>query len=84
MSRPDVFLDRDGVIVRSRSDYVKSLGELEVLGGALGAIHRLCWAGHRVIVFTNQSAVGRGVLPARELLEIHRVHGLLRHCETSQ
>ncbi len=72
MTKPDVFLDRDGVIVRNRSDYVKSWAEVELLTGAVEAIARLCRAGHRVIVFTNQSAVGRGILPWSDLVAIHR------------
>jgi D-glycero-D-manno-heptose 1,7-bisphosphate phosphatase len=72
MSGTDIFLDRDGVIVRSRSDYVKNWDEVGVLSGAPEAIARLCRAGHRVMVFTNQSAVGRGILPASELDGIHR------------
>lgn len=72
MSKPDVFLDRDGVIVRNRSDYVKSWAEVELLTGAVQAIARLCRAGHRVMVFTNQSAVGRGILPWSDLVAIHR------------
>jgi D-glycero-D-manno-heptose 1,7-bisphosphate phosphatase len=77
MSREDVLLDRDGVIIRSRSDYVKSWDEVEIFGGALDAIARLCQAGHRVIVITNQSAVGRGILPPNELAGIHRRLSLL-------
>lgn len=68
----DVFLDRDGVIIRSRRDYVTTWDEVEPLSGALHAIRRLCQAGHRVVVFTNQSAVGRGLLHAEDLEEIHR------------
>jgi histidinol-phosphate phosphatase family protein len=74
-----VFLDRDGVIVRSRRDYVKSWAEVEVLDGALEAIARLCRAGHRVMVVTNQSAVGRGVLSSPELDVIHLRLSLLAH-----
>lgn len=80
MSKADVFLDRDGVIVRSRSDYVKSWDEVEVLSGAIDAIARLCRSGHRVMVFTNQSAVGRGIMPWSELVAIHRHLGLLVAC----
>lgn len=72
MRKPDVFLDRDGVIVRNRRDYVKSWAEVELLPGAVRAIARLSRAGHRVTVFTNQSAVGRGILPWDQLVEIHR------------
>lgn len=77
MSKADVFLDRDGVIVRSRSDYVKSWDEVEVISGAIEAIARLCRAGHRVTVITNQSAVGRGITPWSEVAEIHRRLSLL-------
>lgn len=72
MSRPDVFLDRDGVIIRSRSDYVKSWDEVEILGGAIDAIARLSRAGHRVMVVTNQSALSRGIVPGTELAAMHR------------
>lgn len=72
MTKADVFLDRDGVIVRSRSDYVKSWDEVHMLSGAVDAIARLCRAGHRVMVVTNQSAVGRGIIPWSELAAIHR------------
>lgn len=72
MTKADVFLDRDGVILRSRSDYVKSWDEAEVLSGAIDAITRLCRAGHRVMVFTNQSAVSRGIMPWSDLVAIHR------------
>ena len=71
MTACDVFLDRDGVIVRGRRDYVKSWDEVEVLDGALDAIARLCRAGHRVMVVTNQSAVGRGILTSTDLDAIH-------------
>jgi D-glycero-D-manno-heptose 1,7-bisphosphate phosphatase len=71
MSKADVFLDRDGVIIRNRSDYVKTWNEVEVLSGALDAIARLCRGGHRVMVFTNQSAVSRGFMPLSALVAIH-------------
>ena len=48
--RADVFLDRDGVLIRNRPDYVKAWDEVEVLPGALDAVSRLHHAGHRVIV----------------------------------
>ena len=67
-----VFLDRDGVIVRNRPDYVRTPDDLELLPGAVDAIQRLCAAGHRVMVATNQSVVGRGLVTERSLLAIHR------------
>lgn len=60
--RPAVFLDRDGVIIQNRADYVKSLAEVEFLPGALAAVARLASLGGLVVIVTNQSAIDRGVL----------------------
>ena len=65
-----VFLDRDGVINRRRRDYVKSLEEFEILPGAVEAIARLS-SQRRVIVLTNQSAIGRGLVPFETVLAMH-------------
>jgi D-glycero-D-manno-heptose 1,7-bisphosphate phosphatase len=67
----DVLLDRDGVINRHRPGHVLTPSQLELLPGAAAAIRRLCHAGHRVIVVTNQSAVGRGLLSIDTLAAIH-------------
>lgn len=67
-----VFLDRDGVIVRNRPDYVRTPDELELLPGAAQAIARLCASGHRVMVVTNQSVVGRGLISEATLADIHQ------------
>jgi D-glycero-D-manno-heptose 1,7-bisphosphate phosphatase len=69
---PAVLLDRDGVITRRRDDYVTSPDEVEVLPGSAEAIARLCAAGYRVAVVTNQSAVGRGLMTMDTLETIHR------------
>ena len=70
--RRAVLLDRDGVITRRRDDYVKAWDEVEVLPGAAEAVARLCAAGYRVGVVTNQSAVGRGLMSMDTLDGIHR------------
>jgi len=56
-----VFLDRDGVINRDRPEFVKSWAEFEFLPGVIEALARLTEAGARIIVFSNQSCVGRGI-----------------------
>jgi D-glycero-D-manno-heptose 1,7-bisphosphate phosphatase len=66
-----VLLDRDGVINRNRSDYVKSWEEFEFLPGSLEALRMLAEQGARVVVTTNQSAVGRGLLSRGGLDLIH-------------
>ena len=53
-----VILDRDGVINRDRSDFVKSPEEWVALPGSLEAIALLARAGFTVAVATNQSGWG--------------------------
>ena len=67
-----VFLDRDGVINRNRTDYVKHWSEFHFLPGARGAIARLTRAGYRIIVVTNQACVGKGLTSPAEMDQIHR------------
>jgi histidinol-phosphate phosphatase family protein len=66
-----VFLDRDGVINRQRSNYVTSWDEFEFLPQATDAIRMLNAAGLRVVVVTNQRAVARGLLGIADLTRIH-------------
>ena len=70
-----VFLDRDGVINRDSPDYVTSWEVFEFLPGSLDAIRRLTAAGLTVIVITNQSAIGRGMMDTATL---EAMHGNLR------
>jgi len=70
--RAAVFLDRDGVINENRLDYVKSWEEFTFLPGALVALQRLANFPYAVVVVSNQSAVGRGLLSLHGLEEIHR------------
>ncbi len=72
MSRPAVFLDRDGVLnVVLRGDYVRSMAQFEWLPGALEAIARLTAAGWPVVVVTNQSGIAKGLYTRADLEGIH-------------
>jgi histidinol-phosphate phosphatase family protein len=67
-----LFVDRDGVINRMREDYVKSWDELELLPGAIESLASASKRGLELIVLSNQSAIGRGLV-ARETVDgIHR------------
>jgi len=66
-----VFLDRDGVINQERSDYVKSISELEIYPNVAKNIKLLKDAGFLVIVITNQSAVNRGIITHEIVSQIH-------------
>jgi D-glycero-D-manno-heptose 1,7-bisphosphate phosphatase len=66
-----IFLDRDGVINRRRVDHVKSWDEFEFLPEALEGLREINRVGAPVVVVTNQSAVGRGLLSEADLGAIH-------------
>jgi D-glycero-D-manno-heptose 1,7-bisphosphate phosphatase len=71
MLRKAVFLDRDGVINRDRPDYVRSWAEFEFLPGVLEAFRILATRPDPVIVVSNQSCIGRGLIGAARVEEIH-------------
>ena len=67
---PAVFLDRDGVINEEVS-YLDHPDRLKLIDGAAAAIAALKAAGIPVIVITNQSAIARGRLTEKGLVDIH-------------
>ena len=69
--RPAVFLDRDGVINENRSDYVKSWQEFVFLPNVFEPLRYLAQSSYIVVVVTNQSAIGRGLVSAAIVEEIH-------------
>ena len=66
-----VILDRDGVINQDSDQFIKSPDEWKPIPGSLEAIARLNQAGFQVVVATNQSGVGRGLLDMSTLNAIH-------------
>ncbi|MGD8976342.1 MAG: D-glycero-beta-D-manno-heptose 1,7-bisphosphate 7-phosphatase [Gammaproteobacteria bacterium] len=67
-----VVLDRDGVINRDRTDFVRSPEQWVPLPGSLEAIALLTRAGYTVAVASNQSGLGRGLFDRETLEAIHR------------
>ena len=57
-----IILDRDGVINHDSDQFIKSPREWRPIDGAVEAIARLNQNGYRVVVATNQSGIGRGLL----------------------
>jgi D-glycero-D-manno-heptose 1,7-bisphosphate phosphatase len=66
-----VILDRDGVINFDSAQFIKSPAEWKPIPGSLEAIARLNQAGYRVVIASNQSGVGRGLLDMSTLNEIN-------------
>jgi D-glycero-D-manno-heptose 1,7-bisphosphate phosphatase len=72
MTRKLVVLDRDGVINRESSAFVKSPAEWIPIDGSMEAIALLTENGFTVAVASNQSGIGRKLLDRRTLHAIHR------------
>ena len=72
-----VFLDRDGTL-NYDPGYLRVAAELKLLVGVGPSLARLKRAGARLVVVTNQSGVGRGIITLKDLEAIHaRLQGLL-------
>jgi D-glycero-D-manno-heptose 1,7-bisphosphate phosphatase len=71
-----VVLDRDGTIIAERN-YLSDPAEVELLPGAASGLSRLRRLGLGLIVVTNQSALGRGIIDLTRLDQIHKRLGEL-------
>ena len=68
-----LFLDRDGVVNRRiAGDYARTWGDFEWLPGALEALVTLREWAPQLVVVTNQQGVGKGLMRAEDVSEIHR------------
>src|SRR2546428_10421895 len=66
-----IILDRDGVINYDSDEFIKHPDEWRPIPGSLDAIARLTQSGWRVVVATNQSGVGRGLMDMASLNAIN-------------
>jgi D-glycero-D-manno-heptose 1,7-bisphosphate phosphatase len=66
-----VFLDRDGVIIVNRGDYVREWAHVTLLPRAVEALRDLNAAGVIVVLVSNQSAVGRGIISLRQAIDLN-------------
>ncbi len=69
--RPAIFLDRDGVIIENRDDYVRSWADVVFIPGALEALAALTFTPYAIVIATNQAGVGRGFLTLADAEDIN-------------
>ena len=62
IARPAVFLDRDGVIIENQEDYIKSWDKVHFLPEVFEMLRRLARSKYALVLVTNQSVVGRGII----------------------
>ena len=79
---PSIFLDRDGVLIENRADYVRDWSQVRIIPEAINALSLAQLRKYRVVIVTNQSAVGRGLIKRataeeinQQLIDLIRSHG---------
>ena len=74
-----IIVGRDGILNEFRTDHIKAPEEWLPVPGALEALCRLNHAGWHVVVATNQSGIGRGMIDMSAVNAVHaRMHQLLQ------
>lgn len=73
---PAVFLDRDGTLVDDPG-FLRDPDDVRLLPGVTEALATLERAGYRLVVITNQSGIGRGLLTDSDLLAVNERIGAL-------
>jgi D-glycero-D-manno-heptose 1,7-bisphosphate phosphatase len=76
---PAIFLDRDGVLIENRSDYVRDWSQVKIIPEAVHALSLVPIKKYKLVIVTNQSAVGRGLILLKTAQEINqRLVNLIR------
>lgn len=71
LSRPAVFLDRDGTIIQER-EYLADPDGVVLIPGAVEALRILREARFRLVVVTNQSGIARGLYSLKDYRAVER------------
>jgi histidinol-phosphate phosphatase family protein len=69
--RAVVWLDRDGTVVDGPG-FLRDPAAVRLLPGASAAIRRMNRAGMTVVLVTNQSGIGRGLMSSADVLAVHQ------------
>lgn len=67
-----IIIGRDGILNRFREDHVKEPEEWEPIPGALEAVAQLNHAGWHLVLATNQSGIGRGLVDMASVNAVHQ------------
>jgi D-glycero-D-manno-heptose 1,7-bisphosphate phosphatase len=77
---PAIFLDRDGVIIENRSDYVRDWSHVSIFPEAIHALSNSNLRNYKIVIVTNQSAVGRGIISLDTAKDINnRIINIIRN-----
>lgn len=77
---PAIFLDRDGVLIENRSDYVRDWSQVKIIPEAIHALSLTQARNYKIVIVTNQSAIGRGLVRPEKADEINlQLVNLIQH-----
>ena len=66
-----LFLDRDGVIIENQPEYVRSWNDVQIFPKAIQALLKIKFSNYKIVIITNQSVVGRGLIPLKTAEQIN-------------
>lgn len=69
---PAIFLDRDGVIIENRDEYVRTWEDVVLIPGALEALTLASSGGWKLVIISNQAGIGKGLIPPSTADEINQ------------
>ena len=69
---PAIFMDRDGVIIENRENYVCKWADVEVYPQALRALASASHSAYKIVIITNQAGIGKGIIPLETATEINQ------------
>lgn len=70
--RHAIFLDRDGVIIENRDEYVRHWDDVSFIPEALRGLLRIALSEFLIVLVTNQACVGRGLLSLDDATAINQ------------
>lgn len=77
---PAIFLDRDGVLIENKTDYVRDWSQVKIFPEAIHTLSNEALKTYKIVIVTNQSAVGRGLISLDTAHDInHRLIQLIHH-----
>lgn len=69
---PAIFLDRDGVIIENVDTYIRSWSDVHIYPKSLDALVKAGKTNFKIVIITNQSAVGRGLMTLEDANSINQ------------
>jgi D-glycero-D-manno-heptose 1,7-bisphosphate phosphatase len=71
--QPAIFLDRDGVVIENRTNYVQNWSQVKFIEKSLETLVQMSQLPYRIVIITNQAGIGRGIISEDQAAEINHL-----------